>query len=221
MKVEKQHIDNLVSQLEFKFARVENTTVTGCWAFLPNGFQVAYGESACVDPANYKWEDGCKYAKERCVQSAINKLWELEGYLLKVTGKTSVSSFSESKASSALQPEQPKAQDEGDDEVCEVLIVSVMDDFQCHKKVKAALISEIKKHGDKFSVVLSSPSEAALSLPYVLPSELLSRYEPKTGDYLVIYEGGYVSISPKDAFEGGYGPIDSSLAELDDHKYIK
>lgn len=89
MKVEKQHIDNLVSQLEFKFARVENTTVTGCWAFLPNGFQVAYGESACVDPANYKWEDGCKYAKERCVQSAINKLWELEGYLLKVTGQTS------------------------------------------------------------------------------------------------------------------------------------
>ncbi|EPM4946599.1 Gp49 family protein [Vibrio cholerae] len=89
MKVEKQHIENLLSQLEFKFARVENTTVTGCWAFLPNGFQVAYGESACVDPADYKWEDGCKYAKENCLQEAVNKLWELEGYLLKVTGQTS------------------------------------------------------------------------------------------------------------------------------------
>lgn len=89
MKVEKQHIENLLSQLEFKFARVENTTVTGCWAFLPNGFQVAYGESACVDPADYKWEDGCKYAKENCLQEAVNKLWELEGYLLKVTGRTS------------------------------------------------------------------------------------------------------------------------------------
>ncbi|HAS3166395.1 TPA: hypothetical protein I6Z04_000109 [Vibrio cholerae] len=89
MKVEKQHIENSLIKLEFKFARVENTTVTGCWAFLPNGFQVAYGESACVDPANYKWEDGCKYAKERCLQEARNKLWELEGYLLKVTGQTS------------------------------------------------------------------------------------------------------------------------------------
>lgn len=110
MKVEKQHIENLVSQLEFKFARVENTTVTGCWAFLPNGFQVAYGESACVDPANYKWEDGCKYAKERCVQQAVNKLWELEGYLLKVTGQTSdqferaSEAFAELKESKSFPP---------------------------------------------------------------------------------------------------------------------
>lgn len=88
-KVEKSHIDSMIDSLEFKFARVENTTVTGCWAFLPNGFQVGYGESACVDPADYKWEDGCKYAKERCVQQAVNKLWELEGYLLKMTGATS------------------------------------------------------------------------------------------------------------------------------------
>ncbi|EJL6757145.1 hypothetical protein NMS84_001356 [Vibrio cholerae] len=110
MKVEKQHIENLVSQLEFKFARVENTTVTGCWAFLPNGFQVAYGESACVDPANYKWEDDCKCAKERCLQQAENKLWELEGYLLKVTGQTSdqferaSEAFAELKESKSFPP---------------------------------------------------------------------------------------------------------------------
>lgn len=83
------HITALVGSLTFKFARVEETTVTGCWAFLPNGFQVAYGESACVDPANFNQADGEKYAKERCVQAATNKLWELEGYLLKVTGATS------------------------------------------------------------------------------------------------------------------------------------
>lgn len=73
----------------FKFARVGDTTVTGCWAFLPNGFKIAYGESACVDPNNFDFELGKKYAQERCVLAATNKLWELEGYLLKVTGATS------------------------------------------------------------------------------------------------------------------------------------
>lgn len=89
IKVEKKHIENVMKSLEFKFERVGNTTVTGCWAFLPNGFQVGYGESACVDPENYVYADGCKYAKQRCVVDAENKIWELEGYLLKITGKTS------------------------------------------------------------------------------------------------------------------------------------
>lgn len=88
-KVEFDHIQNMVSSLVYKFERVGDTTVTGCWSFLPNGFQVGYGESACVDPANYKQEDGEKYAKERCVAASENKLWELEGYLLMVTGSTS------------------------------------------------------------------------------------------------------------------------------------
>lgn len=88
-KVEYSHIKNLLNSLEYKFERVGETTVTGCWAFLPNGFQVGYGESACVDPSNYNQADGEKYAKERCQQAATNKLWELEGYLLKVAGKTS------------------------------------------------------------------------------------------------------------------------------------
>lgn len=55
---------------------------------LPNGFQVGYGESACVDPSNYDKALGEKYVKERCIVAATNKLWELEGYLLKVTGST-------------------------------------------------------------------------------------------------------------------------------------
>jgi hypothetical protein len=88
-KVAFEHIQSMINSLEFKFARVEETTVTGCWAFLPNGFQVAYGESACVDPNNFDFELGKKYAKERCLQAATNKLWELEGYLLATTGVTS------------------------------------------------------------------------------------------------------------------------------------
>ncbi len=31
-----------------------------------------------------------------------------------------------------------------------------------------------------------------------------SRYVPKEGDYLVVYEDGYISVSPAKAFEEGY-----------------
>lgn len=88
-KVEKSHIDAMVESLTFKFARVEETGVTGCWSYLPNGFKVGYGESSCVDWSNYDRDKGEKYSKERCIVDSINKLWELEGYLLKMTGRTS------------------------------------------------------------------------------------------------------------------------------------
>lgn len=81
-KVTPQRIEGLLHSLEFKFIRIEGTTTTACWAFLPNGFGVGYGESACVDPANFDYEKGKTYARARCIQAATNKLWELEGYLL-------------------------------------------------------------------------------------------------------------------------------------------
>ena len=88
-KVEFDHIQEMVKSLSFKFERVGDTTITGCWGILPCGFKVGYGESSCVDPLNYKQADGEKYSQERCIVSATNKLWELEGYLLKRTGSTS------------------------------------------------------------------------------------------------------------------------------------
>ena len=45
---------------------------------LANGFTVT-GESACADPANYDAEIGRKIARD----NAVNKIWALEGYLLK------------------------------------------------------------------------------------------------------------------------------------------
>lgn len=88
-KVEKSQIDAMVASLEFKFVQVEGTTITGCWAILPNGWKAGYGESSCVVPEEFNKEDGEKYAKERAIQAATNKLWENEGYLLKMTGQTS------------------------------------------------------------------------------------------------------------------------------------
>lgn len=88
-KVEKALIHAMVKALTFKFARIGMTTTTVCEAFLPNGFSVGSGKSACVDPKNYNYDDGCKYAQERAEADAVDTLWMLEGYLLKVAGCTS------------------------------------------------------------------------------------------------------------------------------------
>jgi hypothetical protein len=75
-------IQLLMDSLTYRFERVGDTTMTGCWAFLPNGFQVGYGQSACVDPARFNQADGDKYALERCQADARSRLWEFEGYRL-------------------------------------------------------------------------------------------------------------------------------------------
>lgn len=52
--------------------------LTFCVLVLRNGFTVT-GESACASPENFDPEIGQKVARE----NAINKIWMLEGYLLK------------------------------------------------------------------------------------------------------------------------------------------
>lgn len=88
IKVDFNEIKELADSLVYKFAVIEGTTTTVCKAILPNGFSVGTGESACIDPNEYNKELGEKYAKERAQANAVNELWKLEGYLLKVTGRT-------------------------------------------------------------------------------------------------------------------------------------
>ncbi len=52
--------------------------LTYCVLVLKNGFTVT-GESACASPENFDAEIGRKIAR----QNAVNKIWMLEGYLLK------------------------------------------------------------------------------------------------------------------------------------------
>ena len=54
------------------------TCLTVCCLTLTNGFTVT-GESACASPENFNAEIGEKIAFE----NARNKIWMLEGYLLK------------------------------------------------------------------------------------------------------------------------------------------
>ncbi len=55
-----------------------DTCLTVCCITLQNGFTVT-GESACASPENFNEEIGNKIAFD----SARNKIWMLEGYLLK------------------------------------------------------------------------------------------------------------------------------------------
>ena len=52
--------------------------LTICIQVLKNGYIVT-GESACASPENYDFDIGCKIARD----NARNKIWALEGYLLR------------------------------------------------------------------------------------------------------------------------------------------
>ena len=61
-----------------KYHVIPDTTTTICCLVLRNGFTVI-GESSCVSKQNFDQAIGQKIAKE----NAKDKIWALEGYLLK------------------------------------------------------------------------------------------------------------------------------------------
>lgn len=84
-RVPKEHIDMLMEHVQYKTHIVEDTTTTVAVAVLPMGtvdFTLAIESTACVDKSNFNAELGAKYAIEKAAESARNKLWELEGYVL-------------------------------------------------------------------------------------------------------------------------------------------
>ncbi len=69
-------IDSVIAYEDYHV--FNETCLTVCCLTLRNGFTVT-GESACASPENYDSEIGRKIARE----NARNKVWMLEGYLLK------------------------------------------------------------------------------------------------------------------------------------------
>jgi hypothetical protein len=60
-----------------QYIRIPDTTTTICYLTMQNGFTIL-GQSGCVDPKEYNAALGEKYAYE----NAVEKIWQLEGYLL-------------------------------------------------------------------------------------------------------------------------------------------
>lgn len=75
-RITKGHIESLVVKEQFHV--FEGSTFTSCLLTLKNGFTV-HGESACASPENFDAELGAKIARD----NAVNKIWMLEGYLLR------------------------------------------------------------------------------------------------------------------------------------------
>ena len=69
-------IDSKIKSVDYHV--FEKTCLTVCCMTLVNGFTVT-GESACASPENFNEEIGQKIAHDQ----ARNKIWMLEGYLLK------------------------------------------------------------------------------------------------------------------------------------------
>ena len=96
-----------------------------------------------------------------------------------------------------------------DDEQGTVHIREVMAEFQCHKVVMAAVIKEVPGiycKGSDLALLIALPG-TDITLPYLAKADMVSRFEPVSGDYVVLYENDYVAISPKQPFEDGYSQI--------------
>jgi len=89
-----------------------------------------------------------------------------------------------------------------DDENC---CSAEMPKYRSHKTVWALQISEGLSVLPDGSCKLTFTD--ARYAPTIVAKEVVSRYMPLPGDYLVVYSDGYKSISPKAAFEDGYTRI--------------
>ena len=75
-RVTPEHLESVIVSEQYHV--FDSTTFTSCLLTLKNGYTVL-GESACASPENFNAELGRKIARS----NAVNKIWALEGYLLR------------------------------------------------------------------------------------------------------------------------------------------
>jgi hypothetical protein len=76
--------------------------------------------------------------------------------------------------------------------------------YQSIKRVLAGEITEVVEYG---CYVKGGDGTAVLR---EFAPNMTSRYQPKVGDFWVIYDDGYASLSPAKAFNEGYILMDQS-----------
>lgn len=79
--------------------------------------------------------------------------------------------------------------------------------YVSHKRVEAARITAIQLL-ENGSVLLRLAMDGATDDAITVKPEVVARYMPTVGDYLVRYApDGYLSISPGQAFDDGYSLV--------------
>lgn len=71
--------------------------------------------------------------------------------------------------------------------------------WQCHKRVRAAKIHHVSMIGAK-ALLFFEPGQGSAEVEQAW----LAKHMPRSGGYFVVYEDGYQSYSPAEAFEQGY-----------------
>lgn len=76
--------------------------------------------------------------------------------------------------------------------------------YQSHKIIQAAKIVSVYKDGPYTEHFLSVDPGNGVPEKFV-PTEMAMVYRAEVGGYAVSYDGGkFLSVSPKEAFDGGY-----------------
>lgn len=85
--------------------------------------------------------------------------------------------------------------------------------YKCHKEVKALKIKAImnpnegidcEDNGERIATFSDAGYEACA---FLFDHRFMHRHKPEVGGYYVVYEDGYTSFSPAEAFESGYARI--------------
>jgi hypothetical protein len=79
-----------------------------------------------------------------------------------------------------------------------------MPKYQCHKKVWALKIAKLGSGIDGAYFEPTDPGYGRVPLDF----EYVAKHRPQVGGYYVVYDDGYKSFSPAEAFEAGYTLLD-------------
>lgn len=91
--------------------------------------------------------------------------------------------------------------------------------YRSHKIVSALEIAHIEggANGAPASILFANPAYT----PVAVHGDMFRRYFPHPGDYYVVYEDGYASISPQEAFKNGYTEIEPVAANSQPERMLK
>lgn len=78
--------------------------------------------------------------------------------------------------------------------------------YRCHKEVSALKIADIVPNPRGYELHFEDQRFA----PHQVSEEWVGKHWPQPGWYFVVYEDGYQSCSPAQAFESGYALIEAA-----------
>lgn len=74
--------------------------------------------------------------------------------------------------------------------------------YRCYKVVRALQIGAVEVVAGYGEGVIAPVDDRFR--PFLVTADYMKKHDPQAGGYYVLYEDGYKSFSPKEAFEAGY-----------------